>query len=134
MGVLRIRFTEEEKEEFKQTLLDILPSGDNDMQIADNLGVSAKMISNYIKILIEEGKTTQLAVDKAREEKTQNERNKKKAKVLEGLKRKDTKSSIKKAAQISDPMLETLTNELIKERRNNRRRGTNKKKPQNKQA
>lgn len=127
MGVLRIRFTEEEKEEFKQTLLDILPSGDNDMQIADNLGVSAKMISNYIKILIREGKTTQLAVDKAREEKTQNERNKKKAKVLEGLKRKDTKSSIKKAAQISDPMLETLTNELIQERRNNRKRGTNKK-------
>lgn len=127
MGVLRIRFTEEEKEEFKQTLLDILPSGDNDMQIADNLGVSAKMISNYIKILIREGKTTQLAVDKAREEKTQNERNKKKAKVLEGLKRKDTKSSIKKDAQISDPMLETLTNELIQERRNNRKRGTNKK-------
>lgn len=127
MGVLRIRFTEEEKEEFKQTLLDILPSGDNDMQIADNLGVSAKMISNYIKILIKEGKTTQLAVDKAREEKTQNERNKKKAKVLEGLKRKDTKSSIKKDAQISDPMLETLTNELIQERRNNRKRGTNKK-------
>ena len=120
MGVLKIRFSEEEKEEIKQEILKMIPSGMSNEQMADMLGTTGKTIDAYIKQLIAENRTSQKYIDKKREEKKQEERQKKKMIVLGAIREGLTKVETKARAKIDRVLLEALTNELIEERNNRR--------------
>lgn len=131
MGVLRNRFSDEEKEEIKQIILSML--SENDTTIANELGVSIHTAQFYINELIKENRLTQLKRDKAIEEKQKEEWEKKKAIVLEGVHEGKTVKDQMKAAKVGADTLEQMIQELIDER-NYRRRLCKKKKGRSKKG
>ena len=67
MGVLRIRLSEEEKEELKKEILRrIEEDGASDIELSDDLGLSDESIRDYIKSMINENRTSRLAINVAR--------------------------------------------------------------------
>jgi len=115
MGILRIRFSEEEREEVKSEILKMIPEGLLDAQMAKNLGLDQKTIGYYIKELIAEKRTSQDIIDEKRENKRIRERNIKKKKVLDAIMAGKTKVETKAIVRIDTPLLDELTNELIEE-------------------
>lgn len=128
MGLLKIRLSNEEREEVKSEILRMIPDGTNNAQMAENLGLDSKTIDYYIKELIAEKRTSQDIIDAAREAKLTRERNEKKRKVLYAIMAGKTRAETKAMAKIDTPLLDELTNELIEERNNRRRISRSKKK------
>ena len=118
MGVLRIRLSEEEKEELKKEILRrIEEDGASDIELSDDLGLSDESIRDYIKSMINENRTSRLAINVARNARKDREREKKKERAFVFLKERRSKTYIKKEVGISAETLENFINELVEARK-----------------
>lgn len=118
MGVLRKRFSKEEKEEIKQAILDMIE--ESYATIAKQLGIDEKTVRNYIDELDKEGRISIKAINKEKQKKANSEWERKKALVLKGVHAGITIEEHKKVARIGDAKLAQITQELIDERYNRR--------------
>jgi len=96
--------------------------------MADNLGTSTKPIESYIKELISENRTSEEKIEQGKIKRQQREKDEKKSKVLEAIMNGLTRVETKNIAHIDTKMLNSLTNELIEERKNRKRIPRKKKK------
>ena len=114
MGVLRVRFSEEEKEEVKQEILNNIDK--SDIEIASIVGVSDTTVHKYIEDLIAKNRLTREQLEKAREDRERKEWKKKKAIVLEGVNEGITEEEHRKRINARRTIVKQIIKELEEER------------------
>ncbi len=119
MGVLKPIFSKEEKEEIKQVILDMISESHG--TIAAKVGVDKKTVQNYIKELIEEGRTSKEAIEEAKARKKKEEWEKKKSIILAGVHEGETLEKLEKGANVDKKTLRKILQELVDERNDRKR-------------
>ncbi|MCI8392617.1 MAG: hypothetical protein HFJ24_07825 [Clostridia bacterium] len=114
MGVLRPRFSEEEKEEIKQIIEEGLLENRSCASIAADLGVSDQTVMNYKKVLIAEGRIPDNIQEKQKKELWEQ----KKGRVHEGVDNGMPIKELARFAAVGEKTLSKMIQELIDERYN----------------
>lgn len=119
MGILRARFTEEEKAKFEEMMLPMLEKGDSNTEIASVIGINSTTVKTYIDRMVTKGIITWEYIEAKRQERAIKEQNEKKYKVLIGLRQAKTEQELKRDIRVRGENLKLIIQELIDDRRNN---------------
>ena len=114
---LRVRFTDEEKIEYKSITLNGLKQGQTFTEIANHIGISNSMVSAYKRELVAKGAITEEEIEIAKAERKQREKeeNPDRKKVLQGLKQGKTYRDISRGVSFSEARVSQVAKELIQE-------------------
>lgn len=114
---LRVRFTDEEKIEYKAITLNGLKQGQTFTEIANHIGISNSMVSAYKRELVAKGAITEEEIEIAKAERKQREKeeNPDRKKVLQGLKQGKTYRDISRGVSFSEARVSQVAKELIQE-------------------
>lgn len=117
--VMSISFSEEEKEEFSNIVLEKLQKGISCNEIARYIGISARSIQRIRDRLIKEGKITVKQIDEARTQKLADdkEHDEKRQIILKGLREGKNYQEISKDVGYTGEAVSRLARELIQDGR-----------------